>query len=228
MRESLMKANALTTINASRATASIWGILAGLGGLTHGIGEVRQGNVAPDGLIIASWTTGPIATNMGGEPAMTIIPNLLVTGLLTIIVSLAVIVWAVAFVQRQHGGRGLIFLSLGLLLVGGGFGPPIMGLIAGWAGSGINSPLTWWRTHLSTTIRHSLAKLWPWVFSVCLMASLLLVIGSVILVYFFNVNNADFFSNLFLCVVGLLLLTVMTGFGYDLHNREPGVTEATS
>jgi hypothetical protein len=60
------------------------------------------------------------------------------------------------------------------------------------------------------------------------MASLLLVIGSVILVYFFNVNNADFFSNLFLCVVGLLLLTVVTGFGYDLHNREPGVTEATS
>ena len=53
------------TVSAARCTALSFGVLAGLGGLTHGIGEVLQGSVRPDGLIINSWTKGPIATNMG-------------------------------------------------------------------------------------------------------------------------------------------------------------------
>lgn len=69
-----------TTFSAARGTALIFGVLAGLGGLTHGIGEVLQGNVKPGGIIINSWTQGPIATNMGGEPGMTIVPSLLITG----------------------------------------------------------------------------------------------------------------------------------------------------
>jgi hypothetical protein len=84
--------NARAKFSAARVAASVFGVLAGLGGLTHGIGEVIQGNVAPGGIIIDSWTQGPIATNLDGEPAMTILPNLLVTGVLTILLSLAVLV----------------------------------------------------------------------------------------------------------------------------------------
>lgn len=76
--------NALTTISAERLVASIFGVLSGLGGITHGVDETLQGNVAPDGIVINSWTQGAIATNMGGEPAMTIVPNLMVTGILDI------------------------------------------------------------------------------------------------------------------------------------------------
>ena len=68
--------------SAARATALVFGILAGLGGLTHRTGEVLQGSVKPGGIIINSWTQGPIATNTGGEPGMIIVPNLLITGLL--------------------------------------------------------------------------------------------------------------------------------------------------
>lgn len=57
--------NALTNFSATRIAASIFGVLAGLGGITHGIGEVIQGNVAPDGTWICSWTQGPIATKYG-------------------------------------------------------------------------------------------------------------------------------------------------------------------
>jgi hypothetical protein len=64
-------------LSAARVVASVFGILAGLGGITHGIGEVLQGNVAASGFGIKSWTQGPIATNMGGEPGLTIVPNLL-------------------------------------------------------------------------------------------------------------------------------------------------------
>jgi len=80
--------------------------------------------------------------------------------------------------------------------------------------------LTWWRTHLSVNARRWLAKLWPWLFFVCVIASLLLVIGSIILVYFFDVNNANFFRDLFFFVIGSLLLTVIAGFAYDVQNKE--------
>jgi len=85
---------------------------------------------------------------MGGEPGMTVVPNLLATGLLTIVVSLALMVWSAAFVQKRNGGRAQILLSITMLLVGGGFGPPIIGILAGVAGLGIASPQTWCRAHL--------------------------------------------------------------------------------
>lgn len=217
--------NALSNISAARVTASIFGVLGGLGGITHGVGEVLQGNVAPDGIIINSWTQGPIATNMGGEPGMTIVPNLLVTGVLTIIVSLAAIIWSVAFVQRKHSGLTLILLSIAMLLVGGGFGPPIIGLLAGVAGLGINAPYVWWRTHLPVNVRRVLARLWPWVFGVCVLNGVFLVIGSVVLVYLFGVNNPDLFTNSFFFVVLSLPLTILIGVAYDIQDGERGVVQ---
>ena len=212
--------NALTKLGAARIVASVFGVLAGLAGLTHGIGEVLQGNVAPSGIVINSWTQGPIATNMGGEPGMTIVPNLLVTGIFCIIVSLAVIVWSAAFVQRKNGGRVLAALSIAMLLVGGGFAPPIIGILAGAAGTGIRSPLTGWRKRLTVNVRHFLAKLWPWVFGVAAINGVFLVVGSVILVYFFGVNNPDLFVNSFFFVVLSLPLIIVTGVAYDIQNGD--------
>jgi hypothetical protein len=204
----------LTAFNTAKVTAIIFGILAGLGGLTHGIGEVLQGNVRPGGIIINSWTQGPIATNMGGEPAMTIVPNLLATGILTLLISLAVLVWA-ALIRDQNGGRILLLLSAVMLLVGGGFGPPIIGILAGVAGLGTGSPLTWWRNRLPLKVRRGLAAFWPWIFSITVVNGVFLVIGSVIAVYFFDLNNPDLFTNSFLFSVILLILTIVTGRAYE-------------
>jgi hypothetical protein len=207
--------------SAAGLTASVFGVLAGIGGITHAIGEILQGNVAPSGLIINSWTEGPIAASMGGEPGMTIVPNLLVTGILNLIVSLAVVIWAAAFVQRKYGGWILILLSIGMLLVGGGFAPPIMGILAGVAGLGTGAPLTGWRTRLPENLARFLASLWPWVFTVALINGIFLVIGSVILVYFAGLNNPDLFvSSFFLAVVSLVLM-IVTGRAYDARvNRQ--------
>ncbi len=212
--------NALTRVNGARLVATLFGLLAGLGGITHGIGEVLQGNIVPSGIIIDSWTQGPIATNMGGEPAMTIVPNLLVTGLLTIVVSLAILVWAAVFVQRKNGGRILIGLSIVMLLVGGGFGPPIIGILAGAAGTGINAPLTGWRSRLSANVQHLLAKLWPWAFGAAAISGTFLVVGSVILVYVFGLNNDDLFLNSFYFTVLALILTVFMTPVYDNQTSE--------
>jgi len=93
-----------------------------------------QGNIAPSGIIIKAW---PELTVLAGEPAMTIIPSFLVTGVLTIIFGLIVAVWAAKFVQRKNGGLVLILLSIIMLLVGGGLFPPVFGVVAGIIGTRI-------------------------------------------------------------------------------------------
>jgi len=118
-----------------RILASALGIFAGLGGASHGPGEILQGNVAPSGIMIEAW---PSLTALNGEPAMTIIPNLLVTGVLTIIFGVLVAAWAGAYVERRMGGLTLILLSIVLLLVGGGIVPPFFGIAAGIIGVVIN------------------------------------------------------------------------------------------
>jgi hypothetical protein len=208
-----------TASGAAKMTTSIFGVLAGLGGLTHGIGEVLQGNVRPDGIIINSWTQGPIATNMGGEPGMTVIPNLLATGIVTILVSLAIVAWAFLVCDKK-GGRILLLLSVILMLVGGGFGPPLIGILAGAAGTMIGAPLTWWRKSLSLNVRGLLAGSWPWVFAIAVANGIFLVIGSVIAVYFFGLNNPDLFTNSFYLSIPLLLATIFIGQAYEAHRRE--------
>jgi hypothetical protein len=201
--------------SAARIVASFFGVLAGLGGLTHGVGEVLQGNTAPEGIAINSWTQGPIATNMGGEPGVTIIPNLLLTGVLTILIALAAIVWAAFYVRRKNGGRILIALSAAMLLTGGGIGPPLIGILAGAAGSQIGKPLSGWRSRFSRGTRRFLAALWSLFFAAAAIGGLFLVVGSLILVFFFGVNNAAFFLNTFYVTVLSLLLTVLTAPFYD-------------
>lgn len=209
--------------SATRVTVSTFGALAGLAGIEHGIGEVLQGNEAPDGLMILSWPDSEVFELLSGEPAMTVVSNLLATGVLAILVSLVFLVWTTIFVKREHGGLVLILLSVAMLLVGGGFGPPILGVIVGAAATRIDAPLTWWRTHLSTGSRHFLAKLWPWSFVTAVIAWLSLLPGTILLDYFFGAGDLDFIvpilTLLVLSAFGLLLLTIFAGFAYDVQRR---------
>lgn len=124
----------MSGLSRTRLAASTVGVFAGLGGASHGPGEMLQGNVAPSGMMIEAW---PELTVLNGEPAMTLIPSFLVAGVLTVIFGLLVAVWAFKFVQRRHGGAVLILLSLVMLLVGGGLFPPVFGFAAGIIGTRI-------------------------------------------------------------------------------------------
>jgi hypothetical protein len=92
-------------------------------------------------------------------PALTVVPHLRLTGVLATVAGLAVVVWALAFVGRARGGRVLMFLSLALFLVGGGFVPAFVGLVAGAAGTRIHAPVRWER---APRVTRFLARLWPW------------------------------------------------------------------
>ena len=218
----MQKEITITKLTAAGATATLFGVLAGVGGMVHGVGEILQGNVAPEGLIINSWTEGPIATNMGGEPGMTIVPNLLATGVLTFLFSLAMLVYAALFVRRRHSGRVLIVLSLGMLLVGGGFGPPLIGVLAGVAGTQDRERQRGWHRRLPAGGQRLLARLWPFACGVAAVAGTFLVIGSLILVYVFDVDRADLFLNTFYVTVLALIFTVLLAPAYDGRADELG------
>ena len=107
-----------------------------------------------------------------------------------------------------------------MLLVGGGVGPPIIGILAGVAGLGINAPLSWWRKHLSVNLRRFLATLWPWIFGIAVINGVFLVIGSLILVYFFDLHKPDLFTNSFFFAGVSLLLMIFTGRAYDIQRDQ--------
>jgi hypothetical protein len=206
--------------NATKVTVSTFGVVAALAGLEHGIGEILQGNRAPDGMMILSWPESAFFRIVAGEPAITIVPNLLVTGILAVIASLVFLVWVTMFVQRKHSGLVLILLSLVMLLVGGGFGPPLLGVILGVAATRIHAPFRWWRTHQSSGARQFLTKLWPWSVVAGLIAWLLLLPGSTLLDYFVGVTNPErTMATLVFSAFGLLLLAIVTGFVYDTQRQ---------
>ena len=204
-----------TRVSAARSVASFFGVLAGIGGIMHGPGEILQGNIAPGGIVFNSWTVEPIATNVGGEPAMTLIPNLLISGALTMILSAAVSVWAAGFVGKRHGGVVLILLSVIMLLVGGGFAPPLIGILAGVAGLGIDAQAPRWCKNLPSKLRNALAAAWPWFFVVCAANGVVLIVGTLIFGYIIGLNIPQVWVSCFLISIPLLILTILTGVAYD-------------
>jgi hypothetical protein len=206
--------------SATKVTVLTFAVVMGLAGIEHGIGEILQGSTAPPGLIFPSWPASAFFRSVGGEPAMTLVPNLLVTGILAILFSLAFLTWAARFVERKNGGLVLILLAVAMLLVGGGIFPPVIGILIGILATRINAPLTGWRAHFPAALRDFLGTLWPWSFGACVLAWLCLFPGINILSYFFGVNNPSYTVLLIVLALGMLGVTVLTGFAQDI-NRHP-------
>ncbi len=204
---------------ALKAVAVSFGILGGLGGLVHGVGELLQDPAKPAGVFIASWAEGPIARYFDGDPAITVIPDMLWTGLLALLVSVTIMVWSAAFLERRNGGAALIVLSILLLLVGGGVGPPTLALFAGIAALGIHLPHRWWRNHLDANARRFFAAVWPYLFGLCLANGIFNVVGHVVAAYFFAPVNGAIFLYSFLLSVPLLLVSMVTGMAFDLERN---------
>jgi hypothetical protein len=99
----------------------------------------------------------------------------------------------------------------------------MLGIIIGVTATRINAPLAWWRAHLSVGVRRWLGKLWPWLFVGSLIAWLCLLLGTILLDYFFGVSNPILLvSALFFVALGTLLLAILTGFAHDSLQPEMG------
>ncbi len=194
---------------ATKTVATWLGIAAGIAGLEHGYYEILQGSTRPAGMMIVSMGPPCVPEEIwnGCEPAMTVIPNFLLTGMLAMLLGLAIIIWSVGFVQRRHGGLVLILLSIALLLFGGGLFPPMIGLIGGWAGTKINKPIN----RVPGNITRMAARLWPWP----LVILMIWLLGQFLVGYFYNDLLMSIMVWGLLLILSMLLLSVYSGYAHD-------------
>lgn len=202
--------------NATHWMVLIFSVIVGLVGMEHAVGEILQGDVIVDEMFIESWPDNELFRIMAGEPAMTIIPNMRMTGIVAVLMSLITGIWGVMFVDRKGGGYILILLSILLLLVGGGFGPPLIGIIVGATATRINKPLKLWRRLLPDGVRPLLARIWPWTLAASVLGFFTVFPGLILLGYFFGYNNADIVPVLTLFNFATLLATIICGYAQDL------------
>ncbi len=201
-------------------TAGVYGIYAGVLGGEHGFFEALQGNTATAHLRVfaVAWE---LPFPFGHEPAMTLIPNFLATGIAAMLCSLVMIAWSARFIRGKHGGVVLALLSVVLLLVGGGFGPISLLIVSCIAASCIGMPLKTWLSPTPSGLIHALARAWPWI----LLASLLWVPLEFAFGQFFHLQNdhRQSFSNLNLLLsypmLCLFVLTLVSSIAQETERQ---------
>jgi len=198
------------------------GAVMGLAGIEHGIGEILQGNVAPAGIMIQSWPNSAFFRSLSGEPALTVIPNLLAAGILTVIVSLVFLAWSLGFVQRKNGGLMMIFLSILMLLVGGGLFPPVLGLVVGIVTARANKTLEKKTARISNAQRF-FGKIFSGIYAVNLIAWPALLFAPGALNYFLGIDSTAITLSLMVIAFGSLALGFIAGFArYRLRRDGAG------
>jgi hypothetical protein len=204
--------------SATRAAVATLGVLVSFAGVEHGVGELLQGSGRPNSVAIESWPDVAAFAPLSGEPAMTVLPDLVAAGVLTIVVAVAFAIWAVGYAHRRHGGAVLGVISLLLLLVGGGFAPPLMGLVLGLVAARGRAT-----NHRAVgAFRARLSRRWQLLLAVTLVAYLGLFPGIVLLKQYADVDSGPLVSMLVVIAFVGFVLTLTAALARDRLRPVPG------
>jgi len=219
-------------LNATRIIATTIGVFFGLfSGVNHGFFEVLQGNKPTGGFYILAIGEAQRFWPLASEGAFTLIPNFLITGIVSMVVGVAIIIWSIWFLPTRHGRT--VFLGLFILsfLVGGGIGQ-VAFFIPAWAfATRMDKPLTWWRKVLPRSTWPFLSRLWI-VTLVLVIVFMLIGLEMAIFGLFpgltdpVSIENTAMlfvFSAAILCVVSFI-----AGFGHELQRMAQNNGEEAS
>jgi len=219
-------------LNATRIIATTIGVFFGLfSGVNHGFFEVLQGNKPTGGFYILAIGEAQRFWPLASEGAFTLIPNFLITGIVSMVVGVAIIIWSIWFLPTRHGRT--VFLGLFILsfLVGGGIGQ-VAFFIPAWAfATRMGKPLTWWRKVLPRSTWPFLSRLWI-VTLVLVIVFMLIGLEMAIFGLFpgltdpVSIENTAMlfvFSAAILCVVSFI-----AGFGHELQRMAQNNGEEAS
>ncbi len=211
-------------VNATRVIATTIGVFFGLfSGMNHGFFEVLQGNTPADGFFIHAIGEAQRFWPLGTEDAFSLIPNFMLTGITSMIVGLAIVIWSIWFLPDKHGC--IVFLGLFILsfLVGGGIGQ-VAFFIPAWAfATRMDKPLTWWRKVLPRNSWLFLSKLW---IVTLVLATLAILIGLEMAIFGFfpGLTDPETIQNTALIFVLssaiLYVISFIAGFGHELRRME--------
>jgi hypothetical protein len=210
-------------LNATRVIVTTIGVLFGIAGFNHGFFEFLQGNTPTNGLFIHAIGEAQRFWVHGTEDAFTIIPNFLISGLLSMILGLTIVIWSLWFIQTKYGRTVFLVLFILLFLVGGGVGQ-IFFFIPAWAfATRMNKPLTWWRKVLPQSTWPFLSKFW---IITLILSSLVMLMGLEIAIFGFvpGMTNPDhiLIINLILVLISAILYVIsfIAGFGHELRRMD--------
>lgn len=205
-------------INATRTIVSTLGVLFAVSGINHGLFETLQGNTPTSGLFIRSIGPHQQMWAYGTEDAFTLLPTYLLSGIVSIAISLGIVVWSLRFVDRKHGSTIFLLLFVLLFLSGGGVAQVVFFTLA-WAVSlRIHKPVVWPSRLLPQSARAGFGNLWLG----CLVLFILPALAALeiaIAGYVPGVENPEL--KLHICwgllVIGLgfLLAGIAAGFVHD-------------
>lgn len=218
------RSSSFDNLNATRIIATIIGVFFGLfSGVNHGIFEILQGNTPTGGLLIHAIGEAQRFWPLGTEEAFTLIPNFMITGILSIIVGLAIVIWSIWFLPGKHGPT--VFLGLFILsfLVGGGIGQ-VAFFIPAWAfATRMGKPLTGWRKVLPRRAWPFLSRLW---IVTLVLATMVMLIGLEMAIFGYFPGLTDPISiqdtaMLFVLSAAILyVVSFIAGFGHELRRME--------
>jgi hypothetical protein len=198
----------------NRSTAMFVGALGtviGVSGAIHGVHSILKGNTPTGGMLLPA---------IG---AFTLVQNYLITGILTVVFGLAVVIWSIGFVHRRHGPAVFVALSIALFLVGGGVAEIAFIVLTALLSTRIHHPLDRWQRAAGSRLGLALARLWPYALT---LAFSVFLIGYSIWLFVLPPGEVRQIGTLHYATwaslgIGfiLLLLVVPCGFMRDVHQR---------
>jgi hypothetical protein len=210
--------------NSIRIIATTVGVFFGLfSSINHGIFEFLQGNNPTREFVINAIGEAQRFWPEGTEPAFTLIPNYMYTGIAAILVGIAIIIWSIWFLPAENGRTVYLGLFILSFLVGGGIGQ-VFFFVPAWAfATRIGKPLNWWRKVLSRRCWSFLSRTWV---VTLVLANIVMLIGleMAIFGYFPGVSDIETLMNInmiFVFVSAILyVLSFIAGFGHELLRKE--------
>ena len=206
---------------ATRINVTLLGVIFGISGINHGLFETLQGNIPTGGLFISAIGEIQKMWPHGNEPAFTLIPNFLITGIAAVLIGLAIIIWSCGYIHKKNGPIVLLLLFILLLLAGGGVAQVLFFPWIYIISRQINKPLVFWEKIFDGK-QAMPGKLWPWFLSI---GTLLLLIALVIATTGFlpGVNDPEtvitFMLGCLATEVIFLPLTFIFGFAHDIASK---------
>jgi len=210
---------------ATRVIASTLGVLVGIGSMDHGMLEIMQGNHPTSGLIVNALGAGYRWTvwKEGGEPAFTLVPNFLLTGVLATLIGVAIIIWSLRFLNRPHGPAIFLLLSVASFLTGGGVAQVVLFTMNWAAATRIRASLGFWDWLIPPRVRDVLGRWWRWT---VVTATLFFVAALEMATVGYVPGVTEPTRILHICwtlvlaAIALFLVSFISGFAHDLQARE--------
>lgn len=189
----------------------------------HGIFEIRQGFTATEGYFIEAIGRADRFWIHGTEGAFTILPNFLVTGIIVVLLGIALILFAVKYLSVPRGATILLGFFVLLTLFGGGIGHLVVFLPTWGFTTRIHAPLHRYEKTIPRGMRMMLSRSWLF-FLIATCFSWLVVMELGIFGYFPGLSDPDTILNIVFIILPattvLLSLTFCCAMARDLEARK--------